>query len=44
MNVAEGWEAEICSVRKYELRHEMFSGWRRNENTYLLPAEMLVSV
>lgn len=41
--VAEGLEAEICSIRKDELRHEMFDGgWRRKENTCFLPAEMLV--
>lgn len=43
MNVAEGREAEICSVRKDELRREMFDGgWRRKENICFLPAEMLV--
>lgn len=34
MNVAEGWEDEICSVRKAELRREMFAGWRREELTW----------
>lgn len=42
MNVAECREAEICSVRKAELRREMFAGWRRKENICFLPAEMLV--
>lgn len=42
--VAEGLEAEICSIRKDELRREMFAGWRREENTCFLPAEMLVCV
>lgn len=34
MNVAEGWEAEICSVRKDERRRKMFSGWRWEELTW----------
>lgn len=35
MNVAEGREAEICSVRKDELRREMFDGgWRREKLTW----------
>lgn len=29
--VAEGLEAEICSIRKDELRREMFADWRRKE-------------
>ena len=34
MNVAEGREAEICSVRKDELRRKMFADWRREELTW----------
>ena len=34
MNVAECREAEICSVRKAELRREMFAGWRREKLTW----------
>ena len=33
MNVAECREAEICSVRKAELRREMFAGWRRERSS-----------
>lgn len=33
-NVAECREAEICSVRKAELRREMFAGWRREKLTW----------
>ena len=33
MNVAEGREAEICSVRKDERRRKMFAGWRLDELT-----------
>lgn len=31
MNVAECREAEICSVKKAELRREMFAGCHRKE-------------
>lgn len=34
MNVAEGRETEICSVRKDERRRKMFVGWRREELTW----------
>lgn len=33
MKVVEGLEAEICSIRKDELRREMFAGWRLDELT-----------
>lgn len=32
--VAEGLEAEICSIRKDELRREIFAGWRREKLTW----------
>lgn len=34
MNVAEGREAEICSVRKAAWRCEMFAGLRREKLTW----------